>query len=328
MRFAAAGHVIRALGAVSLALVSLLAAGPAMAADQPKVPQQVAAYFADGLIPRLIDLYGAGNGVTTGIDFDATTTVGGVSRVLEWTPDFLAGKSTDNPTQLTNNWVAPVSLRGEVIGLATVWINPADDLPELATFNPPELARLLASAPAKSLLVQDEQHSAWFAIDGDVLTPLVAGNSGVTSVTTPDAYQRTISDITESEQSGGAPSGVVVAGIVLGAVIVALIVFVLLPDRRRKKDTADAAPEPAAAARPEPDPEPGPEPAPGPESAKKAPSQTPASQKAGSAKGAPQKTSTAKAPAAKTPARQPTGKTPTAKKPGAGPGLREGVDDR
>ena len=241
MRFAAVGRIYRTLGAASLVVASLLAAGPATAADQPKVPEQVASYFADGLIPRLIDLYGAGEGVSKGIDFDATTAVGRISRVLEWTPDFLAGKATDTPTQLTNNWVAPVSLRGSVIGLATVWINPADDLPELATFNPPALARLLAAAPPKSLLVRDVEHSAWFAIDGPVLTPLVEGNSGATTVTTPDAYQRTISNVSQSEHSDRSSPGVLIAGIVLGVVVILLAIFVLLPDRRRGKAASEDA---------------------------------------------------------------------------------------
>lgn len=236
MRIATKGKLLPAMGALLLALLGVAAASPALAAEQPKVPQQVADYFADGLIPRLIDLYGSGDGVTKGIDFDATTTVGAISRVLEWTPDFLAGKRTEVPTVLTNNWVAPVSVRGAVIGLATVWINPALDAPELATFDPPELASLLAAAPAESLLVHDPARKAWFAIDGDVLTPLVAGTSGATEVTTPDAYQRTISDVGAQDAASSGPPGVAVAALVLGIVIVALAVFVLLPVRGRSKD--------------------------------------------------------------------------------------------
>lgn len=306
MRFAAAGRAIRILGAASLALASLSAAGPAVAADQPKVPEQVASYFADGLIPRLIDLYGAGDGVSTGIDFDATTVVGRISRVLEWTPDFLAGKPTDAPTRLTNNWVAPVSLRGAVIGLATVWINPADDLPELATFNPPALAGLLAAAPPKSLLVRDVPHSAWFAIDGEVLTPLVEGNSGATAVTTPDAYQRTISNISQSEQSERSSPGVLIAGIVLGAVVVLLAIFVLLPDRRRRKATPEDPEPEVESARPD-----------GPVlDAATGPTVTPASgRKSPASKGAPQKAAVTT--------------SPTRRKPATGPAvLREKADDR
>ena len=185
MRFATKGTALPAVGALLVALLCGVASAPALAAEQPRVPRQVADYFADDLIPRLVDLYGSGDGVNTGIDFDATATVGAISRVLEWTPDFLAGKRTDVATVLTNNWVAPVSVRGAVIGLATVWINPALDAPELASFEPPELASALAAAPAGSLLLQDPEHRAWFALDGDVLTPLVTGDSGVTDPTRP-----------------------------------------------------------------------------------------------------------------------------------------------
>ncbi len=235
---AAGAHVLALLGAVVVALLSGLAVSPASAAEEPKVPQQVADYFAEGLVPRLVDLYGAGDGVSSGIDFDATTSVGAISRVLEWTPDFLAGKRTDVPTVLTNDWIAPVSVRGTVLGLATVWINPATELPELATFDPPELARALAAAPPESLLVHDTAREAWFAIDGDVLTPLVAGVSGATGPTTPDAYQKSIAVVEPADPPG--PPGVAIAALVLGIVIVGLAIFVLLPVRRRSSpDAAD-----------------------------------------------------------------------------------------
>ncbi|WP_344754483.1 hypothetical protein [Leifsonella bigeumensis] len=234
------GKLLPAMGVLLLTLLCGVAVSPALAADQPKTPQQVADYFADGLIPRLIDLYGSGDGVTKGIDFDATTTVGPISRVLEWTPDFLAGRQTEVPTVLTNNWVASVSVRGAVLGLATVWINPALDAPELAAFDPPELARALAAAPAESLLVHDPARKAWFAIDGDVLTPLVPGTSGATEATTPDAYQHTISDAAIGDNAAGsAPPGVAIAALVLGIVVVGLAVFVLLPVRRRSKAADD-----------------------------------------------------------------------------------------
>ncbi|MEO7147836.1 MAG: hypothetical protein ABIW81_05295 [Terrimesophilobacter sp.] len=227
--------LVRGFGAlaasVALAVGGLVFAGPAVAADQPKVPQQVADYFADGLIPRLIDLYGAGDGVNKGIDFDATTSVGPISRVLEWTPDFLAGKPTKSPTRLTNTWVAPVSIREAVIGLATVWINPANDLPELAAFDPTGLAVRLAAAPPASLLVHDADRGTWFAIDGDVLTPLVLPDSAPLTATTPQAYQATITPVATVEPTS-APSGIVVASIVLGIVVIALAIFVLFPLRR------------------------------------------------------------------------------------------------
>lgn len=207
------------------------------ATQPPVTPQPVAAYFANGLIPRLIDLYGSGNGVTAGVDFDATTEVGTISRVMEWTPDFLAGHPTTNPTRLTNNWVAPVSLRGELLGLATVWINPTDDQPELASFDSAALARKVIAAPAGSILVHDPSRSAWLALSKDTLTPLVPGTSTVNAPTTPEAYQRIISTVAPEAERG--PSGVAIAALVLGIVILGVAVFVLLPLRKRTPQAAD-----------------------------------------------------------------------------------------
>ncbi len=239
--------------AVSAATVLSLLTGTAASAVQPPVvhasgvqpsatkppvtPQPVAAYFADGLIPRLIDLYGSGNGVTTGIDFDATTLVGPISRVMEWTPDFLAGHPSSDPTRLTNNWVAPVSLRGDLIGLATVWINPADDQPELASFDSAALAQKVAAAPRGSILVHDPPRNAWFALSEDSLIPLVRGTSTVSSPTTPEAYQQIIANPTSEVTRG--PSGVAIAALVLGIVILGVAVFVLLPIRKRTPRARD-----------------------------------------------------------------------------------------
>lgn len=230
--------VLRSTATVIVALVlGFGAASPASADDQTQVPQQVAEYFANGLIPRLIDLYGSGNGVTEGTDFDATTTVGGISRVYEWTPDFLAGKPTDEPTRFTNNWVAPVSVRGKILGLATVWINPATDLPELASFDSPELAIRLSTAPAKSVLVSEPSRQAWFAVSGTTLTPLVPGTSRVTGTTTTDAYQLSFSPNIPAPQSG--ISGVALSALVLGVVVLGLAIFVLLPVRKRPASDDD-----------------------------------------------------------------------------------------
>ncbi len=224
--------VLKSTATIVVVLVlGLLGAPSASADDQPQVPHQVSDYFANGLIPRLIDLYGSGDGVTAGTDFDATTTVGRISRVFEWTPDFLAGKHGDAPTRFTNNWVASVSVRGAFLGLATVWINPASDLPELSSFDSPELAMRLSSAPAKSSLVHDTARQAWFLVNGNSLTPLVAGTSRVTGTTTTDAYQLSISSAQPPQSSGF--SGVAISALVLGVVILGLAVFVLLPVGRR-----------------------------------------------------------------------------------------------
>jgi hypothetical protein len=251
--------------AAAVAAVLLVAVGgrPAFALDEPTVPEPVAAYFASGLVPRLTDLYGPGTKPDSGIDFGASTKVGDIHRVFVWTADFLARKKTDSPTELTNDWVAPVSVKGQVAGLATVWINPTSDDPELADFNlGPGLVSALAAAPKGTVLIRDDAHSAWFATDGTSLTPLVSGTSGVATTTTIAAYQKTFPAVTPSAPVSTATTngGLALAATVLGVVVLLLAAFVLLPDRfrRRRKGTSPArvAADPEIAQEPEPLPQP------------------------------------------------------------------------
>lgn len=243
----------RILAIVILALAGVTATGQsATALDEPRVPQQVAAYFATGLVPRLADLFGAKAGAE--VVFDATDRVGRVHRVLAWTSAYLAGARAGDPTELTNDWIADVTTSdGTVAGLATVWINPASDLPELADFVPgTALAAAIAAAPTGTLIIRDVSHSAWFATDGTTLTPLVSGTSGVTAPTTAAAYQRQFSLASPTVPAGaGSHGGLLIALLVLGIVVVLLAVFVLLPDRRRRargRNRASDADPPEAAA--------------------------------------------------------------------------------
>lgn len=226
---------IGALVLITGLLVSPVAAIPA-AADESPVPQQVAEYFATGLVPRLTDLYGAAK-------VGPKSDVGAITRVSVWTDEFLAGGSSESPTRLTNDWVAAVSDAEKPIGVATVWINPATDKPELADFdlNAGHVSAL-AAAPKGSVLVYDQAHAAWFSLVGTVLTPLVPGTSGVTAVTTPELAQATLASAAPpAAESPGVNRGLVIAGIVLGVVVLLLGAFVLLPARR---GTVAPTPEP------------------------------------------------------------------------------------
>ena len=225
----------KAVAVVVLAAATVFASGSAARAlDEPRVPENVGQYFASALVPRLVDLFGAKAGLK--VAFDSTDKVGGIRRVLSWTSAYLSGIKTDEPTQLTNTWIAPVSAAdGTVAGLATVWINPASDLPELADFSlGASLARALASAPSGTLVIRDGSHSAWFAIDGRTLTPLVTGSSGVSAATTPTDYQRKFSLVPAATEQSAPNQGLLIAGLVLGGVVALLAVFVLLPNRRRR----------------------------------------------------------------------------------------------
>ena len=241
----------RAVAVVVLAAAAVFASSSAASAlDEPRVPENVGQYFATGLIPRLVDLFGAKAG--TEVVFDTTAKVGGIHRVLSFTKTFLFGAKTDEPTQITNTWVAPVTAAdGKVAGVATVWINPASDQPELADFSSgPSLASALATAPQGTLLIRDDTHSAWFATDGTALTPLVSGTSGVSAATTPVAYQRQLTLAAPVQADHGANRGLLIAVLVLGIVVVVLAIFVLLPDRRRRARGKDASQGQGAAAAP------------------------------------------------------------------------------
>lgn len=222
--------------------------------SEPTVPEPVATYFSSGLLPRLVDLYGPGKQAGSGIDFGPTPKVGDIHRVFAWTAAFLAGKRTGMPTELTNNWVAPVAVTGRQVGLATIWINPSTDNPELASFDlGPRLVAALAAAPRGDVLLRDDIHSAWFATDGTTLVPLVSGTSGIAMTTTIDAYQRSLPRLAPPAPpaSPATNHGLALAGIVLVGVVVLLAVFVLLPGRRKRLRgadvSADAAPEPIVA---------------------------------------------------------------------------------
>lgn len=238
-------RVVAGLVGVGMALVVVaLGALPARADSEP-VPEQVSEYFATGLVPRLIDLYGPDAGSTT------DTKAGPISRVHEWTVPFLAGTHTKVPTQLTNSWVAPVFLKDQPLGLAIVWINPASDRPELADFTAgSRIVSALAALPTDAALLRDEKHGAWFAVKGDVLSPLVTGTSGVRTPTPVPDYQARLTAVAAPAPVTAMNQGLLIAGISLGVVVVLLAVFVVLPDRRRTPEL-----ESAAAAEPPPAPE-------------------------------------------------------------------------
>jgi hypothetical protein len=225
--------------AFGMVLLAIAAGGQPARADN-QVPEQVSGYFATGLVPRLIDLYGADAGST------ADTKAGQISRVHEWTAPFLAGTPTKIPTQVTNSWVAPVFVKDRPLGLAIVWINPATDLAELAEFTAgSRIVSALAARPADAVLLRDEDHAAWFALADDTLTPLVTGTSGVRTPTPVRDYQASLTHSTAPAPAPPVNQGLLIAGITLGVVVVLLAVFVLLPDRRRRPTQPQpASPDP------------------------------------------------------------------------------------
>ena len=229
------------LSVLAMVTTALFPAHEARATDSP-IPEDVATYLAEGLVPRLDDLYGPGAESGSGIEFDESTVVGAVVRARVFTEEYLAGAVTDTPSGVANLWIAPVSVAGEPIGLASIWVNPDSERPELAEFElDPDLLAAIAAVPEGATIVRDPVHSAWFALVDTTLTTLTAGSSGVTGVIDVDTYQRfLVARAGAGQQESDRPvnGGLIVAGTTLGIVVVLLVVFVLLPVRRRRDAAA------------------------------------------------------------------------------------------
>jgi hypothetical protein len=230
---------LREIGPAALATAAALVLAPAsIALAAPvtgSVPASVSAYVADGsLVQRLADIYGV-DAAGDGIDFDETTAVGAVTRVYGWSDEKLASVATDRPVRLLNDWIAPITVAGEAVGLATIWINPDTEMPELATFAArPDIAEALADIPADVALVRDDASGAWFTVADDTATVLYAGDSGLTTPVPVDRLDVTgpLSAAPAPVEAGN-PIGVVLG--LFAVLVVAVLVAVLVPRWRRAR---------------------------------------------------------------------------------------------
>lgn len=258
--------VVGALGVLAVAGALSGALVPTASASVGSVPAEVRDYVADGgLVARLADLYGPDASGERGIEFDDSTTTGEILRVHVWTDAKLAGEAGASPVRLENEWVVPVAVAEQPVGLATVWINPETVLPELAVFDPdPELATALADVPDAAALVHDAGADAWFALEEGVLAPLVAGRSGLASPAPVDDVAVIPPDpdaAATPEDTSGLPLAIAVVVVLLVVVVIAAV----LPGRSRRpadeaagepeeesEEEPEAVAEPEAAAEPDP----------------------------------------------------------------------------
>ncbi len=220
------------VGAVALALA--VSTAPA-SASQGSVPSVVSNFTTDprGLIAELKDLFGRGAAAGGGIAFDSTTKVGQLNRIFTLSPDFVAGKATQNPLEWQNLWSAPISLGDKPVGLAVIGIDPNSNAPTLASFTPEAaLAKALTDVGTDAYLVHDEPRAAWLTLTGTTLTTLVAGTSGATAQVSLGAYQSLI--LAAGTQSNTATQVPTLAVLVLIVVVVGLGILIWLPSRRAR----------------------------------------------------------------------------------------------
>jgi len=242
------------------AALALVVAAPARA-TLGSVPAEVADYVASGrMLERVEQFYGPG-AAGDGIDFDDTTKTGAISRVWGWSPEVLAGDGARgeaalaDATRLLNEWVVPITVADESVGVARIWINPDDHLPELADFlASPALAERIAALPAEVALVHDADRGAWFAVDATSATPLLIGSSGVASPEPLDSLELAPVAQPEAPADSGLPLAVV-AVVVLVLVLAGAVALPALLARRRAAAAIDAPADPASADPDSPDPE-------------------------------------------------------------------------
>jgi hypothetical protein len=209
------------------ALPVLLAPAAPVVASVGSVPPEVRAYVTGGgLLDRLDDIYGE-NAAGEGVAFDDTMEPGPISRVFRWTDARLAGDVEGKPVRMANEWVVPVSVAEQPVGVAILWINLDTERPELAEFAPDaEAAVALAAVPDDAQLVRDVGSAAWFALVDEIATPLVAGDSGVTEPMPVDELALTAPAPEPAPSTEDPGFGVAIAvAALLFAVVVTLLVI-------------------------------------------------------------------------------------------------------
>ena len=232
----------------------------AASATEGSVPAEVASYLSTDLTADLTEFYGPG-AAGAGIAFDDTTTAAPASRVFEFTANFSAGVDSEPVARRLNEWISVVSLANVAVGVATVAINDATVEPELADFVPSAgIAAALGTLPVTGMLVRDTPRGAWLLVDGDTVTPLVAGTSGLTAPTTVAAYRTFVAKAAAEADRAAAPVnespiGLLIAGVLLLAIVAVLALESFYPSWRRRRVTAS---EPAVDVEPTPEPEPEP----------------------------------------------------------------------
>jgi hypothetical protein len=213
--------------AAAFGVAPALLATHSASASVGSVPPEVRAYVTGGgLVERLDDIYGE-DADGAGIDFDDTTTPGTISRVFLRTDARLAGDLEGKPARMANEWAVPVVIAEHPVGVAIVWINLDTEQPELAEFTAdPDAASALAEVPDAAQLVRDPATGAWFALEDEVATPLVAGSSGVREPTPVDEL-RLVAATPEPAASTADPGfglAIAVAALLFAAIATLLVV--------------------------------------------------------------------------------------------------------
>jgi hypothetical protein len=215
---------------------TLLPTTPAAAAT---VPGEVTNYIANDLVNDLNEFYGPGTD-GAGRLFTDTTTVTPGTRIFGFTPEVLAGRESNPPVRRLNEWLSVVSIDDAPIGFAIVSIDPVTVSPQLASFTESaEFGAVVTAMNQAASLVRDDDRAAWFSLEGEQLTPIVAGSSGIAEPVTVDEYRAVIAAqlavaADSAPEQASSSGGLIIAGIILVLVVLLLALEAFLPYWRKR----------------------------------------------------------------------------------------------
>ena len=236
---------MRFVVAVAVVALSLSAASPAAAAG---VPGEVTTYIANDLVDDLNEFYGPGQD-GAGLLFTDSTTTSLAVRVLGLT----AATVADPGVRRLNRWVTVIAIDEAIVGVATISIEPLSSTPQLDLYlDSPQFGTVIAALPEGAQLVNDPDREAWFSLEGDMLTPLVAGSSGVTTPITLATYRASLPTATAADAAPTPPmppGALIIVGLALALIVLLLAVEAFFPFwRRRAQPEVEPEPEVEAAA--------------------------------------------------------------------------------
>lgn len=226
----------------ALAAALVVAAGPAQALPQPRIPADIsAAVEAESL--RRAEPWAEG----TGIDLSGAR-ADVVHEVFRWSTDFVDGTPTTEPVTRTGSWVAALMNEDRAVGI--VWVGRADGGPAAVqgVGDDADLATALTGVGPSEVLVEDAPAGAWYALDENTVRPLNDWARDTQPVPADlSVVQAIVAEQTAARLASDAPAAgrpVAVIGLSLVALAVALAVAggVVLLQRRRARPSGTLGP--------------------------------------------------------------------------------------
>ncbi|GAA4417715.1 hypothetical protein GCM10023169_06450 [Georgenia halophila] len=199
--------------AVATAVLAVLAVPPAYAtptpgapvADpqaEPDVPSEVARWFRTQGWEVLANRASSQLELEPGQRDEAT--LGLVRTVSTWSPGYIAGTDPDPPTVEAEQWISPVRLDSQGVGVLQVSLGEDGEVGDASLMPTAGLADVLLSLAPGDLVIHDPVLDAWFTImDGEVRPLDDAAQNSLAGTLPVEAYQPFVADRYRSDTGTG-----------------------------------------------------------------------------------------------------------------------------